>query len=207
MVAMCTNWGGNAINSQTGQFLELAGLHDQVWASPVFITGMMITSVFLISIGVLGCVKQTTSVSNAIDALLVVGTIVYILTVASCSYTIIGEVPSSNPRAKTIVLSLIAFNASGIIVNVLLPLMLTGGAWNLGAKTAFMFAATNTLLWIWCLFCLPMTKDRTFYEIDWLFNESGLSARKWRKAKVDGFDDGNGDTVAQHENIAVKLYN
>lgn len=28
MVAMCTNWGGNAINSQTVQFLEQAGMSE-----------------------------------------------------------------------------------------------------------------------------------------------------------------------------------
>ncbi|CAK7206060.1 hypothetical protein SEUCBS139899_008843 [Sporothrix eucalyptigena] len=227
MVAMCTNWGGNAINSQTVQFLEQAGLSEVgafdlnlvlnaqyltfgllcIWLmtkfgrATIFITGMIITDIFLICIGALGCVKQTTAVSNAIGALLVVGTVVYIFTVAPCSYTIIGEVPSSNLRAKTVVLSRIVFNASGIIINVLLPLMLTGGAWNLGAKTAFMFVASNTLLWIWCLFRLPETKDRTFYEIDWLFNESGLSARKWRKAKINAFDAGHEGTVAQHEKI------
>lgn len=50
---------------------------------------MIITDIFLISIGVLGWVKQTTAVSNAIGALLVIGTVVYIFTVAPCSYTII----------------------------------------------------------------------------------------------------------------------
>ena len=53
-----------------------------------------------------------------------------------------GEVPSSKLRAKTIVLSRVVFNVSGFIINTLLPLMLTGGAWNLGAKTAFMFVST-----------------------------------------------------------------
>lgn len=103
-------------------------------------------------------------------------------------------------------LSRAAFNLSGIISNILLPYMLTGGSWNLGAKTAYMFvsggtgefshtlltvfvqAGTNLLLWVWCLFRLPETKGRTFREIDWLFEESGLHARKWSKAKIDVFD-------------------
>lgn len=67
--------------------------------------------------------------------------------------------------------------------------MLTGGSWNLGAKTAFMFAGTNALIWIWCIFRLPETKDRTFREIDFLFEESGLHPRKWRKATIDVFED------------------
>ena len=86
-------------------------------------------------------------------------------------------------------LSRIAFNVSAIISNILLPKMLTGGSWNLGAKTAFMFAGTNALIWIWCIFRLPETKDRTFREIDFLFEESGLHPRKWRKATIDVFED------------------
>lgn len=43
-------------------------------------------------------------------------------------------------------------------------------------------------MWIWCLFRLPETKDRTFREIDYLFEESGLHPRKWAKAHIDAFD-------------------
>lgn len=38
-------------------------------------------------------------------------------------------------------ISRVAFNLGGLITNVLLPKMLTGGSWNLGAKTAFMLVS------------------------------------------------------------------
>jgi len=37
---------------------------------------------------------------------------------------------------------------------------------------------------IWCYFRLPETKDRTFGEIDLLF-EHKVPARKWKSTKVD----------------------
>lgn len=107
-------------------------------------------------------------------------------------------------------LSRASFNISGIVSSVLLPKMITAGDWNLGAKSALMYvsshvttqssqsshmlnivpqAATNALIWIWCIFRLPETKGRTFREIDYLFEESGLHPRKWHNAQVDGFDE------------------
>ncbi|GKZ55710.1 hypothetical protein AnigIFM49718_000876 [Aspergillus niger] len=210
-------WGGNGINVQTVQFLEQAGLSEQgafdlnlilnsqyltfglfcIWLmtklgrATIFTTGLILSDVFLFAIGILGCVKQSTAVSNAVGSLLLVSTVIYISTVAPSSYTIIGEVPSSKLRAKMVSLARVAFNVSSLISNVLLPKMLTGGSWNLGAKTAFMFAGTNALIWIWCIFRLPETKDRTFREIDYLFEESGLHPRQWRTARIDVFDDDN----------------
>ncbi|GLB19520.1 hypothetical protein AtubIFM61612_009427 [Aspergillus tubingensis] len=208
-------WGGNGINVQTVQFLEQAGLPEQgafdlnlilnsqyltfglfcIWLmtkfgrATIFTTGLILSDVFLVVIGVLGCVKQSTAVSNTVGSLLLVSTVIYISTVAPSSYTIIGEVPSSKLRAKMVSLARVAFNVSSLISNVLLPKMLTGGSWNLGAKTAFMFAGTNALIWIWCIFRLPETKDRTFREIDYLFEESGLHPRQWRTARINVFDD------------------
>jgi SP family general alpha glucoside:H+ symporter-like MFS transporter len=56
--------------------------------------------------------------------------------------------------------------------------------WNWGAKTGLFYAGTNLLCNIWCWFRLPETKDRTFGEIDLLF-EHGVPARKFKYTKVD----------------------
>ncbi|CAK7226356.1 hypothetical protein SBRCBS47491_006203 [Sporothrix bragantina] len=215
IVQMSQTWGGNGINVQTVQFLEQAGLSETgafdlnlilnsqyltfgllcIWLmtkfgrATIFFTGLVISDVFLFAIGILGCIKQTTAVSNAIGSLLLVSSVVYIATVAPSSYTIVGEVPSGKLRAKMISISRVAFNVGGLVSNVLIPKMLTGGSWNLGAKTAFLFAGTNMMIWVWCIFRLPETKGRTFREIDYLFEESNLHPRKWRTAKIDVFDD------------------
>ena len=57
-------------------------------------------------------------------------------------------------------------------------------AWNWGAKTGFFYAGTNLLCLIWCWFRLPETKDRTFGEIDLLFDNK-VPARKFKHTVVD----------------------
>lgn len=112
---LAQTWGGNGINVQTVQFLEQAGLSEDgafdlnlilnsqyltfglfcIWLmtkfgrASIFTIGLMISDVFLFGIGILGCVKQTTAVSNAVGSLLLVSSVVYIATVAPASYTII----------------------------------------------------------------------------------------------------------------------
>jgi hypothetical protein len=57
-------------------------------------------------------------------------------------------------------------------------------AWNWGAKAGFFYAGTNLLCLVWCWFRLPETKDRSFGEIDLLF-ENRVPARKFKYTKVD----------------------
>jgi SP family general alpha glucoside:H+ symporter-like MFS transporter len=57
-------------------------------------------------------------------------------------------------------------------------------AWNWGAKAGFFYAGTNLLCNIWCWFRLPETKDRSFGEIDLLF-EHNVSARKFKSTEAD----------------------
>lgn len=57
-------------------------------------------------------------------------------------------------------------------------------AWNWGAKAGLFYAGTNLLCNIWCWFRLPETKDRTFGEIDLLF-DNHVPARKFKYTKVN----------------------
>lgn len=57
-------------------------------------------------------------------------------------------------------------------------------AWNWGAKAGLFYAGTNLLCNIWCWFRLPETKDRTFGEVDLLFDNK-VPARKFKHTKVD----------------------
>lgn len=61
-------------------------------------------------------------------------------------------------------------------------------AWNWGAKAGFFYAGTNILCLIWCWFRLPETKDRSFGEIDLLF-EAKVPARKFKYTQVDQFSE------------------
>lgn len=115
VVQLAQVWGGNAINTYTTEFLEEAGLSETMaynlnlilnsqyltfglfciflmsryGRATIFTGGLIASDVFLWGVGILGCVKQTTAVSNAVGSLCLVSSVIYIATVAPSSYTII----------------------------------------------------------------------------------------------------------------------
>jgi hypothetical protein len=125
----------------------------------------------------------------------------------SCLLSIVAETPSGRLRYKTIVIGRFVYNLTEIFSNSLTPRMISStckcsyfihvnianirttlicnlSAWNWGAKTGFFYAGTNLLCNIWCWFRLPETKDRTFGEIDLLF-DNNIPARKFKSTHVN----------------------
>lgn len=70
--------------------------------------------------------------------------------------------------------------------------MLSPNEWNWAGMTGFFYAGLTALLIAFMWFMLPETKDRTFAELDVLF-ENKVSARKFAKTNVDQF---SGHTTA-----------
>lgn len=62
--------------------------------------------------------------------------------------------------------------------------------WNWGGKTGFFWAGMCFMLLTWCYFRLPEPKDRTYGELDVLF-EHGVSARHFKSTKVAQFEGEN----------------
>jgi SP family general alpha glucoside:H+ symporter-like MFS transporter len=70
--------------------------------------------------------------------------------------------------------------------------MLSPNEWNWAGMTGFFYAGLTGLLITFMWFMLPETKDRTFAELDVLF-ENKVSARKFAETNVDQF---SGHTTA-----------
>lgn len=70
--------------------------------------------------------------------------------------------------------------------------MLSPNEWNWAGMTGFFYAGLTGLLITFMWFMLPETKDRTFAELDVLF-ENKVPARKFSKMNVDQF---SGHTTA-----------
>ena len=64
--------------------------------------------------------------------------------------------------------------------------MLNPTAWNLGPKSGYLWFATSCLGITWTYFRLPEPKNRTFGELDILFDDR-VPARKFASTKVDEF--------------------
>jgi MFS transporter, SP family, general alpha glucoside:H+ symporter len=210
----CVVWAaqilcGNAILGYSVEFLEAAGfselqafdvnislsacyiiggiicwlLFPHVGRATIYMGGLTFMFFCLVAIGGLGFASGT-SAQLAIGILLVISTLCNMITTGPACYPIVAETPSGKLRYKTIVIGRITYNLTNIFSNSVTPRMLSALSWNWGAKAGLFYAGTNLLCNIWCWFRLPETKDRSFGEIDLLF-DNRVPARKFKHTKVD----------------------
>lgn len=154
----------------------------------IFFGGMCIMIVLLLITGGLGC-SSSAGASWGAGSMLLVYTFVYDSTVGPMCFCIIPEMPSAKLRQKTVMISRMVYNISGIIVNVLTNYMLNPSSWGWGAKTGFFWAGFAICAATWAWFELPETKGRTFAELDKLF-EQKVPARKFKHTIPKTFDAG-----------------
>ncbi|PLB47395.1 sugar transporter [Aspergillus steynii IBT 23096] len=151
----------------------------------IYMGGLTFMFICLVAIGGLGWAEGTNA-HLAIGILLVVSTLCNMITVGPACYPIVAETPSGRLRYKTIAIGRFVYNVTGIFHNSVTPRMLSASAWNWGAKAALFYAGTNLLCNVWCWFRLPETNDRTFGEIDLLFDHR-IPARKFKHTTVDRY--------------------
>ncbi|KAH0526881.1 hypothetical protein TsFJ059_010152 [Trichoderma semiorbis] len=212
----CVVWAaqilcGNAILGYSVVFLEAAGFSElqafdlnislsacyivggiicwfmfpHVGRATIYMGGLALMFCCLIAIGGLGFTSGN-GAEMAIGILLVFSTLINMITVGPACYPIVAETPSGRLRYKTIVIGRFVYNLTGIFNNSVTPRMIAATSWNWGAKAGLFYAGTNLLCNIWCWFRLPETKDRTFGEIDLLF-DNHVPARKFKYTKVNQF--------------------
>ena len=148
--------------------------------------GLCCQFLILIIVGSLSFSNEKGSVW-AIGGMLIFFTFVYDFTVGPVTYSLVSELSSTRLKAKTIVLARAAYNASNIFVNIMTNYQLSSTDWNWGARTAYFWAGSCLLSVVWVFFRLPEPKDRTYAELDLLF-EKKVPARKFAKTTVDPYE-------------------
>ncbi|KAI5254627.1 sugar transporter [Aureobasidium subglaciale] len=212
----CVVWAaqilcGNAILGYSVVFLEAAGfspvaaldlniglsacyiiggmicwlLFPRFGRATIYMSGLTFMFFCLVAIGGLGFTTSKHA-ELAIGILLIISTLANMITIGPVCYPIVAETPSGRLRYKTITIGRFVYNLTGIFSNSVTPRMISASAWNWGAKAGFFYAGTNLLCNVWCWFRLPETKDRSFGEIDLLF-EHKVPARKFRTTEADQF--------------------
>ncbi|KAJ4131776.1 hypothetical protein NW768_005973 [Fusarium equiseti] len=151
----------------------------------IWLTGFTCLVVILWTIGFLALPKQNQPLAWAQSILCIVWLGAYSMTVGPIIYTIVAEIGSTRLRTQTIVLARSTYYVGNIVCGGLIqPEMLAPGSWNLKGKTAFFWAGLATLTLIWGYFRMFETKDRTFGEMDFMF-QKGVSARKSAKYQIN----------------------
>jgi SP family general alpha glucoside:H+ symporter-like MFS transporter len=155
----------------------------------LYVTGLFVMFVILMTVGFLGIPGYTThpGVAWASGAFLIIFVFTYDLTVGPVCYCLVAEIPSTRLRVKTVVLARNAYNIASICANFLNPPILNPSSWNLRGKGGFIWASFCLVSLIWSFFRIPEPKGLAPAEIDVLF-ELGTSARKFTKTHVDPFE-------------------
>ncbi|KAL5335395.1 general substrate transporter [Aspergillus crustosus] len=148
----------------------------------LYVSGLFALILILFSVGIVS-LSDTTAASWAIGSLLVVFTFTYDCTIGPVCYSIVTEIPSTQMRAKTIVLARNVYNLFMIVNGIIVPRMLNPTAWDWKGTAGFFWGGITVVLFTWAYFRLPESKGRTFAEMDVLF-EKGVSARQFKGVDV-----------------------
>jgi len=136
--------------------------------------------------GILGNFGRTGSIAIGVAIMLIFVQIAFKLTLGPTTYVIVGEMSSSRVRAQTIVLGRAVYVIGQAIVGQLNPRMVNNSAdaWNWGARAGFFYFGFCCIWAVWIWFYLPETKNRSFADIDYLFQKK-TPARKFTTTPID----------------------
>ena len=146
--------------------------------------GMATLAICLLLVGVIASVSDSQSAQWAQVAFVFVWKLVYSLTVGPICYAIISETSAVRLRGRTVVIARNTYAVGQIVCNTINPLMLNPTEWDWKGQAGFFWFGTGALAATWAYFRLPETRDRTYAELDSLFQRK-ISARKFSKAVVE----------------------
>lgn len=153
----------------------------------LYVGGLATLFVLLMAIGFVSFAgAHNTAASWATGSLLLVYTFFYDSTVGPVCYSLVSELSSTRLRAKTIVLARNLYNILSIVNGAIIPHMLNSSSWNWRGKAGFFWAGLCSLCVVWSFLRLPEPKDRTYGELDVLFQQ-GVKARKFKHTTVEPF--------------------
>ena len=157
----------------------------------LYVFGMAASSAALLVVGICSAASTANAATWAQVSFILVWKLIYSLTVGPICYAIISETSAVRLRPQTVVIARNTYACVQIIGSVLNPYMLNPIEWNWKGKAGFFWAGTAGVTAIWSFFRLPETKDRTYEELDVLF-EKKITARKFAKTEVDAYAHGGG---------------
>jgi SP family general alpha glucoside:H+ symporter-like MFS transporter len=165
----------------------------------LFMYGLALMGVCLFIIGCLSLAPSSNSAAKwGIASLALVYVFFYDTTVGPVTYALVAEIPATSLRTRKIVLARICYNAFNIASNVITPYMFNPTAWNLKAKSGYVWAGICASCLVWIFFLLPEPQGRTFGELDILFFHK-VKERDFKRAAIDSFDSTAEDEAAEEK--------
>jgi SP family general alpha glucoside:H+ symporter-like MFS transporter len=154
----------------------------------LYLYGVGFQTVMLLLIGVVAAASKSSASFWVQATFLMLIFASYGLTVGPITFTIVAEVSSVKLRAQTCAIARASYYAMAVPMGYITSYSLNPTAWNLQGKSAFIWFATATGVFIFTYFMVPETKDRSFRELDVLYHR-GVPARKFKSTVVDKDED------------------
>ncbi|CAG9953030.1 unnamed protein product [Clonostachys rosea f. rosea IK726] len=149
----------------------------------LMLTGLTLLCADLLAIGTSAFATSQASMWVQ-SALAVVWLAIYSSTIGPQSFTLAAEVSATRLRSQTISIARNAYIIVGIITNTIQPYLINPTEANLKGKAALVWFGVGVLTLIWAAFRLPETKDKTYEELDILF-EKRVPAWRFASTKLD----------------------
>nr|QFR37096.1 MFS transporter [Cyberlindnera americana] len=153
----------------------------------IYLAGYTVLTLALLLIGILACPTQTSGIKWAQAGITMVWVATYAMSIGPLAFTIVGEMSATRLRSQSIALARGTYSVVGLVSHVIEPYLINPSEGNLKGKTAFVWLASAISVLIWAFFRLPETNDRSFAELDIMF-EKGIPARKF-SSYVFSWDD------------------
>ncbi|KAE9572033.1 hypothetical protein CGMCC3_g11938 [Colletotrichum fructicola] len=131
--------------------------------------GSSIIGTAMLIIGIMGFIPGQDNVAIAVAVVMIIVNLTFKMSLGPTCYVIVGETSSSRVRAQTIVIGR-------------------------GIYTGMLYFGFCLIWAVWIFFFLPETKNRTFAELDYLFQKK-VSARRFATAPIDLFEFTGGDKL------------
>lgn len=204
------NFAGNLIANQATFFFEQAGMSTNFsfklniinsclqlignilsWPlgarygrRTIYLVGTATNIVMLMVLGVCASIHQSSGTNYAQACLGVIISFVYALAMGPTTYSIIAEASSVRLRALSTGVGRAAYYVAEIPMIYLASRMLNPSGWNMAGKCGYVWGGTACVCFVSAYFGLPEFKDRSYRELDILFNRR-VPARKFKSTVID----------------------
>ena len=157
----------------------------------ILIGGTIVQTISMFTFAIVGVAAPGSGpASRCIAAFVCIFIFSYGATWGPLSFVLLGELPSTKLRSKTVALSTSVGWSFNLLILVGMPYLLNPSYVMLGPRVGFIFGATQILSLIFGVFFLPETKDRSLEEIDEMFmNVSSMLPRELREVEHPSLTD------------------
>ena len=150
----------------------------------IYLWGTATNVTLLFLLGICATIPQNHATNYAQAILGILISFVFAGAMGPISYSIIAETSSVRLRALSTGVGRAAYYVAEIPMIYLASQMLNPTGWNLAGKCGYVWGATACVCFVSAYFGLPELKDRSYRELDILFNRR-ISARKFKSTIID----------------------